>query len=191
MITSLPVRIKEKIKDRFWKSVSIGEDCWNWNGTVTPFGYGSFSFLNRSRPAHRISYIFKYGKIPNGLVLDHLCRNPGCVNPDHLEPVTHFENAYRGIPGLRRAVQICERGHRYTSENTKWKVENVKWKRGRECRICRHIRDHATRASRCKGCRHAGIRHKEKGCQTINCSCIKFVTSRLAERWLKQLGLTP
>lgn len=66
--------------------------CWIWRAGMGAAGYG----MNNSRAAHRVMYERHKGPIPDGLVLDHLCRNPPCVNPDHLEPVTPGENTRRG-----------------------------------------------------------------------------------------------
>lgn len=70
--------------------------CWVWNGAKSPLGYGRVSRDGRWQEAHRVVYEDLRGPIPKGLSLDHLCRNPSCVNPDHLEPVTHRENLRRG-----------------------------------------------------------------------------------------------
>jgi hypothetical protein len=70
--------------------------CWVWQLTRHPFGYGQTQHEGQMQPAHRIYYERAKGPIPRGLVLDHLCRNPPCVNPDHLEPVTRQENVRRG-----------------------------------------------------------------------------------------------
>lgn len=70
--------------------------CWIWQGSVSNTGYGRIG----SRYAHRVSYERSNGPIPDGLTIDHLCRTTLCVNPDHLEPVTHRENVLRGMsPG--------------------------------------------------------------------------------------------
>ncbi len=69
--------------------------CWIWQGAKDRHGYGHASAGGRTKKAHRVLYERIRGSIPDGLVLDHLCRNPPCVNPEHLEPVTHFENMRR------------------------------------------------------------------------------------------------
>lgn len=90
--------------DRFWPKVDATSDCWLWTGHRDDDGYGKFTVVSGQSPmyAHRWSYEFLVGPIPAGLVLDHLCRNPPCTNPDHLEPVTNEENIRRGIRHRRR-----------------------------------------------------------------------------------------
>lgn len=95
--------------------------CWVWQGyTKGRMGYASISVKNRDRFAHRISYELANGAVPDGLVLDHLCRNVLCVNPDHLEPVTNKENILRGSGITARSAKKthCPAGHPYTDENT-------------------------------------------------------------------------
>jgi hypothetical protein len=70
--------------------------CWVWQWSLKGDGYGQAVGPNGPGKAHRIVYERLRGPIPAGLELDHLCRNPLCVNPDHLEPVTHQENLRRG-----------------------------------------------------------------------------------------------
>lgn len=71
--------------------------CWRWIKGITTVGYGHFSINQVYYQAHRLLYILRFGQdIPAGLFPDHLCRNRWCVNPDHLEPVTHSENIRRG-----------------------------------------------------------------------------------------------
>jgi len=90
---ALPVRIASKI--------AVMEDgCWVWTAALNNGGYGLVRLDGRTRRAHRVVYELLVGPIPEGLELDHLCRNHACVNPDHLEPVTHGENIRRGLNGF-------------------------------------------------------------------------------------------
>ena len=102
--------------ERFWRHVNKTETCWLWTGTTggTESTYGYFRSTTRQQDskvlAHRWIYEQLVGPIPDGLELDHLCRVPLCVNPCHLEPVTHREN-------MRRArLSVCKRGHDLTVE---------------------------------------------------------------------------
>jgi hypothetical protein len=96
-------------------------------------GYGRFQVgVGKCVQAHRWSYEQLIGPIPQGLVLDHLCRTPACVNPAHLEPVTSSTNVKRGEVGLRhRSKTHCPQGHEYSAENT-----YVHRGTNRHCRAC-------------------------------------------------------
>jgi hypothetical protein len=87
--------------------------CWLWLRSVNNKGYGKLCGLGASRSmlAHRFSYELRHGGIPAGLVLDHKCRTPSCVNPDHLEPVTQRENSRRGSLSHIVRTGRCSRGH--------------------------------------------------------------------------------
>jgi HNH endonuclease len=114
--------------------------CWIWQGAPKQEGYGTFYYEGRQQYAHRISYQWSVGPIPDGLQIDHLCRVHICVNPAHLEPVTNRENSLRGSgPRLTaergRAVKKCKNGHEFTEENTYWSQRaNGKWRR--HCKQC-------------------------------------------------------
>lgn len=86
--------------ERFWEKVDATGDCWVWTAGVGAFGYGLFSSptygsVSKNVPAHRWAWTNMVGPIPDGMHIDHRCRNPKCVNPDHLEPVTPGENLRR------------------------------------------------------------------------------------------------
>jgi hypothetical protein len=105
--------------------------CWLWGGTVDTKGYGQLHVGGRLLRAHRVSYELNKGAIPAGLELDHKCRVRRCVNPEHLEPVTHRENLRRG--GLLRRRESCKNGHPLTPENLR--------KNGRMCAVCHRDRE--------------------------------------------------
>ena len=135
-------RVKE-LSSRFYGYVSPepNSGCWLWTGPTTKAGYGSLSqpFGKPHLLAHRMSYERFKGPIPEGRELDHLCRVRCCVNPQHLEAVTHKENCQRGIRGF--LTTHCPLGHPYNKENTYFRKRG-----GRVCRPCGKIADHKRRA---------------------------------------------
>jgi hypothetical protein len=117
--------------------------CWEWLYARRRDGYGYVNAVvnGRRRPvtAHRVYYERYVGPIPEGLQLDHLCRNRGCVNPAHLEPVTQRENILRGeSPAAKQARQThCKYGHPFSAENTRRDKKGARW-----CRACERRRSH-------------------------------------------------
>lgn len=139
----------EPYASRFWSKVDKSGDCWIWTSTISN-GYGCMN-IGGMRPkgaqfmAHRISYTWTVGPIPEGMLLDHLCRNTLCVNPAHLEVVTHIENTMRGFsPFAIKARQLrCKRGHEFTPENTTIRKNGTRW-----CKECARMRDRQYTAKR-------------------------------------------
>lgn len=116
-------------EERFWEKVQKGTsptDCWLWLSGKQPSGYGNFLVNPETIGAHVYAYRLLKGPVPKGLELDHLCRNPSCVNPAHLEPVTHRENCLRGegISARHARKTHCPKGHEYSQhpKNPNWRI---------------------------------------------------------------------
>jgi hypothetical protein len=125
-------------EQRFWRHVEKTKTCWYWRGSVNIDGYGQFNLI-ATHPGikvvqvHRYAYQLIKGTIPPNLVLDHLCRNKRCVNPNHLEAVTSRTNTLRGIgvTAQNKKKTHCPRGHPYEGENLYARPDG-----GRDCRKC-------------------------------------------------------
>jgi hypothetical protein len=126
--------------------------CWPWSGFIESNGYGGFSYRGAKQYAHRVSYSLYRGKIKEGLVIDHLCRNRSCVNPGHLDLVTQRENILRGdclsVNRKRYKNQThCKNGHPLSGENL-----YVHLQRGtRSCRTCKNRRTEISNNKRREG----------------------------------------
>ena len=131
-----------RVLERFWKYVPAADTslgCWNWTGSCDGHGYGQFCILQSDgkwRPirAHRFMMeVITRCQIPEGFVVDHLCRNTKCVNPAHLESVSKRTNTLRGIgPSAKRGNRTqCDHGHEFTPENTIIVT-------ARHCRTCKN-----------------------------------------------------
>jgi hypothetical protein len=135
-------------EERLFGNIEVGHPagCWWWTGTLNK-GYGVIGAGRRgegTRQAHRAVFELLVGLIPSGLTLDHLCRNPRCCNPNHLEPVTSVENVRRGYGiGYRNAIRTaCNHGHPFTPDNIYWQG---KYRICRTCALERSRRRHAER----------------------------------------------
>lgn len=130
----------DKILERFLSKIRVcDDDCWEWDAYCRR-GYGQFWYGGRLVGAHRYLYETLVGVIPADREIDHLCRNTRCVNPDHMEIVTHEENVKRGLsPSITRQRQLskthCPQEHPYDEVNT-YRDTNG----GRYCRACHRTR---------------------------------------------------
>lgn len=125
-------------EDRFWTHANRNDGCWVWSGTIGADGYGRIRVDGREHVAHRWGYETFVGPVPDGMQLDHLCRNRACVRFDHLEPVTAQENVLRGVSlAAENATKThCPQGHPYEGHNVY--VHPVKGYR--VCRTCNRER---------------------------------------------------
>ena len=135
--------ITPQLLERFWSKVTKTNSCWNWSANRSKRGYGYFYFNGKLGLAHRFSYMIFNNDIPRNLELDHLCRNHSCVNPSHLEAVSHKLNMYRGnsIQTLNAMKTHCKNGHKFTEDNL---VKHTSKEGRRRCRICdnQYFRDY-------------------------------------------------
>jgi len=128
------------IKERIAKRVRSINGCWELDGYVHKNGYTQMNYMGKRYMAHRLSYTIFVGEIPEGLVIDHLCRNRACINPAHLEPVTTLENLLRQ-PNSNTFKTHCKAGHEYTARNTYLKKAKLSGRKDmRVCKTCTAIR---------------------------------------------------
>lgn len=150
-----PNRGGAPLKERVRQGIQIDDatGCWLWLKALNNQGYGQIRVGDRTELAHRVAYVAFIGPIPADRELDHKCRMPRCVNPDHLEPVTHAQNIVRGIgpSGARARLYAqthCKRGHPLSGEN----IYRSQLRFGRRiCRACRQLAWQRRKAKRTKG----------------------------------------
>lgn len=125
--------------ERLWSKVQKTEGCWLWTASLNAYGYGQIRLPDgRVGRAHKVVYEELVGPVPDGLQLDHLCRNRACVNPAHLEPVTQRTNTLRGegFAARNATKRFCPVGHPYDEKNT-----YLDTKGRRRCRPCHAARE--------------------------------------------------
>ena len=114
-------------------------NCHYWAGLVDHYGYGLLAVDGKLWKAHRVVYESEVGSIPDGLVINHLCRSRNCVNTNHMEVTTHRDNVLKGVGvgAINARKTHCSRGHEFTADNTHiyrtWRI----------CRKCSVIKDRA------------------------------------------------
>lgn len=138
----IPTRIVGDLRARLMAKIEIDPvtGCWNWTASISTNGYGQIMMPDKKpRRAHRAMYELVKGPIPDGLWIDHLCRNIRCCNPDHLEPVPPVINTRRG-EAVKATDTHCANGHSWAEGDN----ERIRPSDGaRECRACN--RDKAAR----------------------------------------------
>jgi HNH endonuclease len=128
-------------KERLMKNVSVSSDCWVWMGATSSSGYGTMEVSGKTASVHRVSYELFKGEIPAGMVIDHICKNRICVNPDHLRVVTHKQNTLENSnasAAINAKKTHCVNGHPLEGDNLIVK----KGKNGNETRACRTCARH-------------------------------------------------
>ena len=123
--------VPRKCIPRIAAKIDSTADCWLWTASKKLNGYGQYNTGGRNWNAHRLVYLLSGRSVDYGIELDHLCNVRECVNPHHLEPVSHAVNVRRAAD----RVTACVRGHEYTTRNT------YLWGGMRHCRACRAERN--------------------------------------------------
>lgn len=133
----MPYRtIPENRRARFMARVEISSNnCWNWCGPLNKGGYGLSSIDGKRTLAHRAFWLFDQGPIPDGMDLDHLCRNRNCINPAHMEIVTRSVNLRRGFE-----ARGCKNGHPFNGDDFSI-VNRSDGSTERRCKICHRARN--------------------------------------------------
>lgn len=157
----LPTKIQSRIQ-------TDDNGCWNWIGATRPDGYGIMYNKEKGKPqrAHRVTYSLLVEPLIEGLVIDHLCRNRRCVNPNHLRQTTQRENTLSGVgPAAKKHAQTeCVKGHKFDKSNT-----YIHPKRGtRHCRTCTNETSARRRAGELNTglCACGGVSYARKMCQS-------------------------
>lgn len=136
----LSAQVLERLK---FEVVRAPSGCLRWLGPHSSKGYGAISVDGKTYPVHRVAYVAANGPIPNGLEVDHVftngCRHRDCINPDHLEAVTHQENIRR----MKHSRSTCPQGHPYSGDNLFFNMRGH-----RQCRECTRASKRAWNATR-------------------------------------------
>lgn len=149
------IKLRSKIESRYVISKS---GCWEWTRGRFQYGYGKIKVKGHTLGAHRVYYQLINGAVPSDLVISHLCDNPPCINPAHLEATTQWENNARGsgVSAVNLYKTHCVNGHEFTQENT------ILGDRRRACRKCANAHTHRRDLERTKEYNARGLNSKGK-----------------------------
>lgn len=184
-VDQLPAKMRARVRMELCDKPGLAPFCWIWLGGGTarkpsnPQGYGWVSLGATGQLTHRFAYVALVGEIPDGLHIDHLCRNTRCCNPLHLEPVTPRENSHRGI---RHTATVCQRDHELSGHNLI--IKQGKFGPRRECRKCKYEsqRRSVARRQALGGLPAGDPRHGITGYQSYKCKC-EICRAAGAEAW--------
>ena len=136
------MKLTDSDKERFLLKVAVSskEKCWNWTACLSARGYGRFQLNGNTYAAHRVSFVLHGGILEKDKEIDHKCRNKSCVNPDHLQQITHKENVLIGesLQAKNKRKTHCIRGHEFKDSTTYYRPDDG----GRTCNICRMLNYH-------------------------------------------------
>ncbi len=128
-------------KERLLVHARDEDECWLWPGADSGNGYGRISVDGKTRATHIVAYeLFTGTRVPEGMVLDHKCRNRACYNPKCLKPIPGVDNTLigEGPTALNARKTHCLRGHELVGDNLITRVRNGRT--NRECRACKQMR---------------------------------------------------
>ncbi len=200
MVNIEDVAASPKALRRLWAKVDKtgnglswnGTPCWNWQGSRwSPDGYGRLRMGQRWFSAHRIAYTAIRGSIPGRYVIDHLCRNKGCLNVEHMEPVLERLNVMRGnAPHAINARKTqCVNGHPFDAQNT------LRVNGHRRCKTCAEVRNKARQKMMHERARQPMPSFDQLSRDVANLPLTRVgqkygVTDNAVRKWMQKLGVT-
>jgi hypothetical protein len=151
---NLPPEARIWLRVRWYPSGLLGTDCAIWQHTLSTCGYAQMRIAGRLWPLHVWTYQHYVGSVPTGQECDHLCHNRACINPLHIEPVTHRENSLRG--DRHDFITHCPYGHEYTAENTYRRtfLRNGYPINCRTCKACSRLWHQSEEGQKCRARYH-------------------------------------